>query len=151
MRYLALIFLSSVLVACSDPDKTKTTDDVPAPSLVGKWNNTHLDAIATKNGKIEESVSIDTPFTGSDLVEWLRFTTDSVYIKIGNEDSEMDPIRYFYRTAQMAVVITDGIDTDTLVKIDQINTASLRYSYSERDTVDGDVYVKTYNYKAVKQ
>lgn len=137
--------------ACDDDKKNPETEEVPV-TIVGKWVSTSLlYTIDDGNGTITHG-AVDAPFTGQiDLIEYLRFTPDSMYYKICNEQGEGDPFRYFYTPNKKMILITDGVETDTLFHVNGLSATALYFSYTDRDTSNGKISTVEYNYSAKKQ
>ncbi len=153
MNKLFLFSFCCFCMACNvTEDKIPEKEEIPV-TIVGKWVCTSLDYVFNNNDETILHGSRVGPFTGqADLVEYVRFTNDSLYIKMGGQmEVDIKPVKYFYNATQKIILIADSIETDTLFHVSGLTVDEIYFYYTERDTLNNKIQTNDYRYTAEKQ
>lgn len=155
MNKLLLLFILSVcFIACR---MVHEGDDFEEPeqqaTIIGKWICTNLNYFHTDSANVYINTIYSGPFTGqADRIEYLQFTPDSLYIKMGNEKvADIVPLKYYYNTQKQIILVKDSVSIDTLFYLLATPKNELVFSQRESDTVNNLIVITRYNYNAKRQ
>jgi hypothetical protein len=152
MKYLAFMFSIVFIVSCTHTAKIKQSDELPPPTLLGKWECNNVNIASVEDAELKSDISINGPFSDhTGLIEWISFYDNLLYIKMGNESKERDAIRYVYLPREKVILITDGMETDTFLRIDKLSFYELDFTHNTADTSGSYSNVQVYRYQSVRK
>jgi len=154
MKKLIYLFAILALTGCKKPPEEPIPNTSTA-SIIGTWKTTSMHGKFYKNDVLTIDSTIYAPYYGEiDIIETIRFTTDSLYIKMNNETTEGE--FYKYQKSGNNILVTDSISTDTLLFINSLTSTNFDFTldYTETYIDSNDTYFlgrSVMFYKSLKQ
>jgi len=154
MKKLIYLFAILAIASCKKPPKEPVPNTSTA-SIIGTWKTTSMHGKFYENDVLTIDSTIYAPYYGEiDIIETIRFTNDSLYLKMNNEITEGE--FYKYQKSGNYILTIDSTSTDTLVYINNLTSTNLDFTldYTETYIDSNDTYFlgrSVMFYKSLKQ
>ena len=123
MKKLIYLFAILALVSCKKPPK-ESLQNTSIASIIGTWKTTSMHGKFYENNVLTIDTTLYAPYYGEvDIIETIRFTTDSLYIKMNNEITEGE--FYKYQKSGNYILTIDSTSTDTLLFLNNLTSSIL--------------------------
>ena len=154
MKKLIYLFAILAIASCKKPPKEPVPNTSTA-SIIGTWKTTSMHGKFYENDVLTIDSTIYAPYYGEiDIIETIRFTNDSLYLKMNNEITEGE--FYKYQKSGNYILTIDSTSTDTLLFINSLTSTNLDFTldYTETYIDSNDTYFlgrSVMFYKSLKQ
>ena len=126
MKILICLFTILAIVSCKKPTK-ETVPNTSTASIVGTWKTTSMYGKFYENNVLTIDTTLYAPYYGEvDIIETIRFTTDSLYIKMNNEITEGE--FYKYQKSGNYILTIDSTSTDTLLFLNNLTSTNFDFT-----------------------
>ena len=126
MKKLIYLFAILALVSCKKPPK-ESLQNTSIASIIGTWKTTSMHGKFYENNVLTIDTTLYAPYYGEvDIIETIRFTTDSLYIKMNNEITEGE--FYKYQKSGNYILTIDSTSTDTLLFLNNLTSTNFDFT-----------------------
>ncbi len=127
----------TALIISSCTEKDPKPDETPTNAIVfnGMWQTTSFRGRITKGGTVIYDTTLTAPYQDTvDIIESFEFNNSNIQINFLNESQ--GPVVFQYKLKSDYIFITDGVEEDTLFKIDKYSSAEITLT---SDLADGEI------------
>jgi len=126
MKKLIYLFAILALTGCKKPPEEPIPNTSTA-SIIGTWKTTSMHGKFYKNDVLTIDSTIYAPYYGEiDIIETIRFTNDSLYLKMNNEITEGE--FYKYQKSGNYILTIDSTSTDTLLFLNNLTSTNFDFT-----------------------
>jgi len=126
MKKLIYLFAILAIASCKKPPKEPVPNTSTA-SIIGTWKTTSMHGKFYKNDVLTIDSTIYAPYYGEiDIIETIRFTNDSLYLKMNNEITEGE--FYKYQKSGNYILTIDSTSTDTLLFLNNLTSTNFDFT-----------------------